>query len=561
MKKSFAALVLALCLTPGLASAAIQVNGVTATKNANKEIYISENNAVITGSDTDATLLVVNNVSEVTFQNVSITSPKYSDALCMPGAGTEMITLNFEGTNTFIGTNGYDGINSGRNITINLVDGAEVTAKGASSPDTYCGGTGILAGPLTIEGKKGTLTSLGGDCNVLREDGYGEAGSGLIIDSLNIGKDVIVIAKAGDAHCEGAKHSGDGIFAYEDAKVEGTVTAAGSNGTIYSSDGMFVGGKCLVAEKASICATGGNGMGGGGNGMFVSGECIVAKNASVKATGGNGAENGGDGVYVGGTLDISGKVEATGGNGKEDGGDGAYVYGGMNISGTVTVTGGHGEVVGGRGLYAYQMLKIGGTLKATGGSGEIEGNDGVYSGKLMEVTGTLTTEGGNGKELGGDGIDGRGKMIIGGDVTAKGGAGENTGGNGMEIEKDGAKIVLNGKLRAEGGSGAVAGVGLSNVDGETVVSGDVMILSGGDGVAAIDSKSLTFDGVFGGESRDGKEWWDTITSTMRYFASFTQRQKVMALPQTGDTSSLGLWLALLGMAGAGALMMRKRVHN
>ena len=560
MKKSFAALVLALCLTPGIASAEIQVNGVTATKNAYKEIYISENNAVITGSDTDATLLVVNNVSEVTFQNVSITSPKYSAALCMPGAGTEMITLNFEGTNTFIGTNGHDGINSGRNITINLVDGAEVTAKSASSPDTYCGGHGALLGSLTIEGK-GKLTALGGDCNVLDEGGYEQAGSGLIIDSLHIGKDVIVIAKAGDAHCEGAKHSGDGIFAYEDAKVEGTVTAAGSNGTIYSSDGMFVGGKCLVAEKASICATGGNGMGGGGNGMFVSGECIVAKNASVKATGGNGAENGGDGVYVGGTLDISGKVEATGGNGKEDGGDGAYVYGGMNISGTVTVTGGHGEVVGGRGLYAYQMLKIGGTLKATGGSGEIEGNDGVYSGKLMEVTGTLTTEGGNGKELGGDGIDGRGKMIIGGDVTAKGGAGENTGGNGMEIEKDGAKIVLNGKLRAEGGSGAVAGVGLSNVDGETVVSGDVMIVSGGDGVAAIDSKSLTLDGVFGGESRDGKEWWDTIKSTMRYFASFTQRQKVMALPQTGDTSSLGLWLALLGMAGAGALMMRKRVHN
>ena len=83
----------------------------------------------------------------------------------------------------------------------------------------------------------------------------------------------------------------------------------------------------------------------------------------------------------------------------------------------------------------------------------------------------------------------------------------------------------------------------------------------GDGVAAIDSKSLTLDGVFGGESRDGKEWWDTIKSTMRYFASFTQRQKVMALPQTGDTSSLGLWLALLGMAGGGALMMRKRVHN
>ena len=533
MKKSFAALVLALCLTPGLASAAIQVNGVTATKNANKEIYISENNAVITGSDTDATLLVENNVSEVTFQNVSITSSKYGAALCMPGAGTEMITLNFEGTNTFIGTNSHDGINSGRNITINLVDGAEVTAKSASSPDTYCGGHGALLGSLTIEGK-GTLTALGGDCNVLDEGGYEQAGSGLIIDSLHIGKDVIVIAKAGDAHCEGAKHSGDGIYAYEDAKVEGTVTAAGSNGTIYKGDGMFVSGECLVAEKASICATGGNSMGDGGYGMYVGGGCIVAENASVKATGGNG---------------------------EEDGGDGAYVYGGMNISGTVTVTGGHGEVVGGRGLYAYQMLKIGGTLKATGGSGEIEGNDGVYSGKLMEVTGTLTTEGGNGKELGGDGIDGRGKMIIGGDVTAKGGAGENTGGNGMEIEKDGAKIVLNGKLRAEGGSGAVAGVGLSNVDGETVVSGDVMILSGGDGVAAIDSKSLTFDGVFGGESRDGKEWWDTITSTMRYFASFTQRQKVMALPQTGDTSSLGLWLALLGMAGAGALMMRKRVHN
>lgn len=449
MKKAFAALVLALCLTPGIASAEIQVNGVTATKNANKEIHISENNAVITGSDTDATLLVENNVYELTFQNVSITSPKDSAALCMPGAGTGMITLNFEGTNTFIGTNSYDGINTGRNITINLVDGAEVTAKSISSQDDSIGGHGALLGSLTIEGK-GTLTALGGDCNVLDAGGYGQAGSGLIIDSLHIGKDVIVIAKAGDAHCEGAKHSGDGIYAYEDAKVEGTVTAAGSNGTIYKGDGMFVSGECLVAEKASICATGGNSMGDGGYGMYVGGGCLVAENASVKATGGNG---------------------------NEDGGDGACVYGGMNISGTVTATGGNGEVVGGRGLYAYQMLKIGGTLKATGGSG------------------------------------------------------------------------------------AVAAPGVSNEDGETVVSGDVLIVSGGDGVAAIDSKSLTLDGVFGGESRDGKEWWDTIKSTMRYFASFTQRQKVMALPQTGDTSSLGLWLALLGMASAGALMMRKRVHN
>ena len=235
----------------------------------------------------------------------------------------------------------------------------------------------------------------------------------------------------------------------------------------------------------------------------------------------------------------------------------------MNISGTVTVTGGHGEVVGGRGLYAYQMLKIGGTLKATGGSGEIEGNDGIYSRKLLEISGKgkVKTAGGAGKTLGGDGIDGRGKMIFSGDVTAVGGASDEAGGNGVEIEEDGAKIVLDGRVRITGGSGAVAAPGVSNEDGETVVSGDVMIVSGGDGVAAIDSKSLTLDGVFGGESRDGKEWWDTIKSTMRYFASFTQRQKVMALPQTGDTSSLGLWLALLGMAGAGALMMRKRVHN
>lgn len=559
MKKSFVALALALCLTPGIASAAIQVNGVSVEKDSNNTIYIAEDKAVITGIDTDAVLHIEENVSELTFQNVSIMAPDNDAALVMPVAQAEIVTLNFEGINTLVGKNGSDGINSGNGFRIHLVDGAEVTLKSVSSSGNSRGGNAAFARSLTIDGK-GTLKALGGDCYALSEYGYGEAGHGVHVEgSLTIGKDVTVIAKAGDAHCKGVEYQGCGIYLSKDLKVEGSLIAMGGNGTIYGGEGIQAYGECIVADNASVKATGGNGSKAGGYGVDIYESMEIG--GTVEAAGGDGGETGGYGVYTGELLEISGTVEAAGGDGGTVGGRGVHAYESLKISGTVEATGGDGGTAGGYGVYGYESLEISGTVTATGGNGKDEGQDGIYSRKLLEISGKVKTAGGNGKELGGDGIDGRGKMIIGGDVTAKGGAGENAGGNGVEIEEDGAKIVLDGKLRAEGGSGAAAGVGLSNVDGETVVSGDVMILSGGDGVAAIEGKRLTLDGVFGGESRDGKEWWDTITSTMRYFASFAQRQKVMSLPQTGDDSSLGLWLALLFVAGVGMLRMRKRVHN
>ena len=36
---------------------------------------------------------------------------------------------------------------------------------------------------------------------------------------------------------------------------------------------------------------------------------------------------------------------------------------------------------------------------------------------------------------------------------------------------------------------------------------------------------------------------------------------ILSLPKTGDTSSMALWLVLMGIAGAGLLALRKRMHS
>ena len=71
-----------------------------------------------------------------------------------------------------------------------------------------------------------------------------------------------------------------------------------------------------------------------------------------------------------------------------------------------------------------------------------------------------------------------------------------------------------------------------------------------------------------------KEWQvvsGNVTIVNNTFALGTENVEVKAIfelipvspepPKTGDDSSLGLWLCLLGMAGVGMLMLKKRTQN
>ena len=403
--------------------------------------------------------------------------------------------------------------------------------NGAVGDAVYCS-----QGDITIHG---SLTAVGG--NTVNEKGghgvYAKAGS------IDISGDVT--ATGGNSE---KSYGGAGVYAEDDIDISGMVTAAGGD----SEEGY------------------------GGRGIYAA--CDVDISGTVKtAAGGSGAQSGGWGLRAGDDIDISGTVlKAIGGNSTNGTGGIALNAGkSINISGMVkSAVGGSGGRAANSGISAQEGdIVISGVVESTVGGNAVEmrAGDGIYLGHgnlLITETGVVESA------VGGDCVNGynnragngvlcsKGDATISGSLKAVGGNTVNIkGGDGITAKN--ITIGISGNVNAAGGNSEKSSAGFGASATENVeISGRLFAMSGIGGkgvkdVVAVSSKKLLLNDVSASESMGGRWWEKTRSSNMRFFSA----PEMINPPLTGDDSQFGLWVLLMGMAGAAMLMLRKRARN
>lgn len=398
---------------------------------------------------------------------------------------------------------------------------------------------------------------------------------------------------------------GDAVYCSQgDITIHGSLTAVGGN-TVNEKGGHGVYAKAgSIDISGDVTATGGNSEKSyGGAGVYAEDDIDIS--GMVTAAGGNSEEGcGGRGICAAYDIDISGTVKsAIGGNGAQGGGWGLRA-GNINISGTVlkAIGGNSTNGTGGIALNAGKSINICGMVKsAVGGSSGRAGNSGisaqegdiVISGVVESTVGGDAVEmrAGDGIQLGygnllitetgvvesavgGDCVNGynnragngvfcsKGDATISGSLKAVGGNTVNIkGGDGITAKN--ITIGISGNVNAAGGNSEKSSAGFGASATENVeISGRLFAMSGIGGkdvkdVVAVSSKKLLLNDVSASESMDGRWWEKTRSSNMRFFSA----PEMINPPLTGDDSQFGLWVLLMGMAGAAMLMLRKRARN
>ena len=431
--------------------------------------------------------------------------------------------------------------------------------NGAVGDAVYCS-----QGDITIHG---SLTAVGG--NTVNEKGghgvYAKAGS------IDISGDVT--ATGGNSE---KSDGGAGVYAARDIDISGDVTATGGYGEerdggagVYTEVGS-------VNISGMVTAAGGNSEEGcGGRGICAAYDIDIS--GTVKsAIGGNGAQGGGWGLRAG-NINISGTVlKAIGGNSTNGTGGIALNAGkSINICGMVkSAVGGSSGRAGNSGISAQEGdIVISGVVESTVGGDAVEmrAGDGIqlgYGNLLITETGVVESA------VGGDCVNGynnragngvfcsKGDATISGSLKAVGGNTVNIkGGDGITAKN--ITIGISGNVNAAGGNSEKSSAGFGASATENVeISGRLFAMSGIGGkgvkdVVAVSSKKLLLNDVSASESMDGRWWEKTRSSNMRFFSA----PEMINPPLTGDDSQFGLWVLLMGMAGAAMLMLRKRARN
>lgn len=408
MKRKMMALLLALCLLPALAMAAVDITTmsglhtftdpeVTLTGAANHSLYLRFENTVKT----------------VVLEDVTFAAPEYQDALTFKGDSVKVI---FRGQNAITG--GGDAIYAEGSVVMEPGDaaGSHSLKLIGGSPADSIGGTGIHTNGAV---------SITGDVTVLGGDG-GDSDS-----NANLG--------------------GNGIWADGDVTITGDATVCGGNGGtggMSAGDGIFTHGSVTITGDVTIA--GGDGYNGGhGYGICAYGNVTITGDATI--TGGDGKEgmaSGGHAVAASGRVVLSGDMVLTGGDGRNSGGLGLVAMKGAEVSGNITLNGGDGGKNSAAALRVYGgNTTISGSVTAIGGDGN-RGGDGVWFGytehapyETYTIDGALTAVGGNGKgDRGGHGIRvDDGKLVISNYVTATGGTGSP---NGRGVHADDVELTV-----------------------------------------------------------------------------------------------------------------------
>ena len=521
------------------------------------------------------------------------------------GRGIKANDVSIAGHVTAIGGNST---NENGGIGIDAIGGIHISGvvmKAVGGNGAINGRHGIFAtdGDIVISGTveyaaggRGT-TGRGGNA---MQTGHGN----LLITETG----VVKLAVGGDGG-----HSANGIngavgnaviCSQGDIMIHGSLTAVGGN-TVNEKGGHGVYAKAgSIDISGDVTATGGNSEKSyGGAGVYAEDDIDIS--GMVTAAGGDSEEGyGGRGIYAACDVDISGTVKtAAGGSGAQGGGWGLRA-GNINISGTVlkAIGGNSTNGTGGIALNAGKSINICGMVKsAVGGSSGRAGNSGISAqeGDIV-ISGVVeSTVGGDAVEMrAGDGIQlGYGNLLItetgmvesavGGDcvngynnragngvLCSKGDAtisgslkavGGNTvnikGGDGITAKN--ITIGISGNVNAAGGNSEKSSAGFGASATENVeISGRLFAMSGIGGkgvkdVVAVSSKKLLLNDVSASESMDGRWWEKTRSSNMRFFSA----PEMINPPLTGDDSQFGLWVMLMGMAGAAMLMLRKRARN
>jgi hypothetical protein len=397
-----------------------------------------------------------------------------------------------------------------------------------------------LAATIDINGRTGILNISAGEQTI-----FGDSGGSLLItcdEGVILTLDGATVTSSGCA----LTFTGTGNAIILAAGTTNSFTSA----TNYPGISVKEGVELTISGSGTLTATGGTygaGIGGGSNSM---GGTITISGGTVNATSKSyGAGIGGGSFGSGGTISISdGTVNVTGGGFAAGIGGGTYGDGGtITISGgTVTVTGSAGSAgIGGGGEGSS-----GGTINISGGT--VDANGGEY-----------------GAGIGGAAIGSAGTVSIsGGTVTANGGhygpgIGAGYQGGGGTVDISGGKVYA-----ARGGSTSAQDIG-SGASG----SGVTFTLSDGAAVF-LENDSYAVPTILGtqthynpvpfvGNTANGitvPAAWTTARGA--FLPPYVPKPAAVSVPQTGDSSLMGLWIALAAVAGAAVasilIVSRKR---
>ena len=530
MKKIFA-LLLALCLLPAMAMAAeVDISAMAGSQT------FGDPEVTITGTaGSPLSLIFQDTVETVILKDVQFTAPADQYALLFKHSADESVKVIFKGTNAVTG--GDDAIYSEGSVAVEPVDSAPshtLTLTGGSHADKT-GGSGIWAHDVSIAGY---VTADGG--NSEKSDG------------------------------------GAGVYAARDIDISGDVTATGGNSEkSYGGAGVYTEVGSVIISGMVTAAGGNSEEGCGGRGICAAYDIDIS--GTVKsAIGGSGAQGGGWGLRAG-NINISGTVlKAIGGNSTNGTGGIALNAGkSINICGMVkSAVGGSSGRAGNSGISAQEGdIVISGVVESTVGGDAVEmrAGDGIqlgYGNLLITETGVVESA------VGGDCVNGynnragngvfcsKGDATISGSLKAVGGNTVNIkGGDGITAKN--ITIGISGNVNAAGGNSEKSSAGFGASATENVeISGRLFAMSGIGGkdvkdVVAVSSKKLLLNDVSASESMDGRWWEKTRSSNMRFFSA----PEMINPPLTGDDSQFGLWVLLMGMAGAAMLMLRKRARN
>ena len=371
MKIRYSILILALCLLPVSALAAIEPSdgvarsGSTITLSGDYEEY------TISGSEPGVSIIAQSGVKSITLDGASITAPDDQDALTVNGS----LQMQLIGTSAIAGGSSYR--NGGKGIVLP-----------SDGKLTFCG--------------DGSLRVSGGDSLYEKEkNAVDGTGGTAIVGSVAVQDSVHVTATGGNVssgYWEENVAGGDGV----DGSVEingGQLNATGgsaSRADSWNTGGHGVNGSVIV-NAGQLNASGGLGEWGrsgnrGGNG--INGQ-VEVNGGLLNTTGGSASENsstyninnaGGHGV--GGDAEVSGGIlNATGGQASG---------GRFTSSRTSKNNGGHG-------INGNAVIN-GGQLIATGNSASLSPNKNTGG---NGVNGAVTAAGGYVLAVGGDGDESR----------------------------------------------------------------------------------------------------------------------------------------------------------
>ncbi|WP_087162569.1 carbohydrate-binding domain-containing protein [Lachnoclostridium sp. An169] len=308
----------------------------------------------ITGTTTTNTITVNSGVTAtITLNNVTIDRSSTTGTAFDIQSGAN-VTLNLVGTNTLTG-GGYDDFNgvmaapgihlpSGASLTIQGT--GSLTVTGGNGGSSGFGGAGIGGNSRTVTSAAeacGTITILSGTVEVKGgSGGLGGVGigGGTSYSSGSGGAGGNVTIKGGSVTITGGISSGIGAGG----------TGIGGGAGFNSANGGA--GGTVIITGGTVTVTGGNGgyggagIGGGASGSAGGAGGTVIILTSVNVTGGTGTGTGGidDGINIGGGQGSSSGGDGTVGAGirpNTSSGNNAYeVYGDLTLPGSVTIPGG-----------------------------------------------------------------------------------------------------------------------------------------------------------------------------------------------------------------------------